>query len=220
MRILTHCRSEIGARAKNEDCAASYSGLFASAFVVADGVGGSPAGEVASRAASECLMKRWNRKLTVDAIATAFEETNRTMREISLHDRDLCGMRTTAAALFYRCGRVMCAHVGDSRICLFRKGKLRLQSADHTGTRGELLRALGGQEDYLPELSERLFVRRGDAFLLMTDGFWNNVPPSCMEEALRESETPEAWVDKLLAIHAAQQHEYQDNYTVYAGFFR
>lgn len=220
MKIMTVCRSGIGTRRNNEDAAAGVKSFGGSAFVVADGVGGSPAGEVASRIAVRTIAKRWNRRLRPGAVCESFERANAEIREISLHNRDRCGMRTTAAAVFYRFGRVICAHVGDSRVCLFHNGKLCFQTRDHVGPRGQLCRALGGKEDYLPEISDPLRVRRGDAFLVMTDGFWGNVPTEWMEETLKESGTPEEWVGKLLRIHANAAGEQQDNYTVYAGIFR
>lgn len=217
MKIRACLRSEIGPRKTNEDYAGRAEKLFARAFVVCDGVGGSPAGDVASRGACETLLALWKKSpsLSVDNIACTFEETNRIMREIAKGDRTLLGMRTTTAALFYRFGFVRTAHVGDSRVCLFRRGKLRMKTEDHVGRGGELTRALGGLDDYLPELGERMRVRRGDAFLLCTDGFWKGVSDAEMERTLKDAKTPEEWVEKLLAVHA----ELQDNCTLLAGFF-
>lgn len=222
MKLEACCRSEIGTREKNEDYAAKKVGVFTGAFVVCDGVGGSPAGEIASRGAAETLLKCWGKSpsLSVDSIATAFEETNRVMREIGREDREVCGMRTTAAALFYRFGYVRSAHVGDSRVYLFRKGRVYRKTKDHIGPRAELLRALGGEDQYLPELSEKIRVRRGDAFLICSDGFWGWVSDAEMESALNCAKSPEDWVEKLLAIHNAKKGEVCDNYTVFTGFFR
>lgn len=218
MKIVSCLRSEIGSREKNEDYAGRAGEYFARAFVVCDGVGGSPAGDAASHGACDTLLSLWKKSpsLSVDAVACAFEETNRIMREIGKRDRALLGMRTTVAALFYRFGFVRTAHVGDSRVYLFRRGKVWMKTNDHVGRGENLTRALGGMDDYLPELSERVRVRRGDAFLLCTDGFWKGVSDSEMERTLRESKTPAEWVEKLLAVRA----ETQDNYTVFAGFFR
>lgn len=222
MKLEAFCRSEIGTRQKNEDYAAKKTGVFTGAFVVCDGVGGSPAGEIASRGAAETLLKIWGKapSLSVDAIATAFEETNRVMREVAREDRAICGMRTTTAALFYRFGAVRFAHVGDSRAYLFRKGKIIQKTSDHIGPRAELMRALGGEEQYLPELSEKIRVRGGDAFLLCTDGFWGVVSDAEMESALSGAKSPEEWAEKLFLIHAAKKGEVCDNYTVFTGFFR
>ena len=217
MKIVSHSRSEIGTRSKNEDYVGRVQGFCTRAFVVCDGVGGSPAGEHASRGACETMLKLWkkNPALSVDKIATVFEETNRIMREIGKRDRALFGMRTTAAALFCRFGFVRCAHVGDSRVYLFRKNKVWMKTHDHVGRSEKLTRALGGADNYLPELSERVRVRRGDAFLICTDGFWKGVSDEQMEKTLRASKTPAEWVEKLLAIRS----DTQDNYTVSVGFF-
>ncbi|MBQ3054771.1 MAG: serine/threonine-protein phosphatase [Oscillospiraceae bacterium] len=221
MRIETYTCSEIGARETNEDYAASRQTFGRALFVVADGVGGSPAGDVASRGAVETLLATWKRspQITVDAIATIFESTNETMREHSLHRKELCGMRTTVAALFYRFGVVVTAHVGDSRVYLFRKNHLRFCTQDHVA-HGRLTRVFGSNDVYLPELSARMCVKKGDAFLLCTDGFWTNVTCEEIERALSESRTPQEWVERMLAVHGSVPTEHQDNYTVTAGFFK
>jgi len=221
MRIESYTRSEIGARETNEDYAASCKKFGRAAFAVADGVGGSPAGDVASRGAVETLLADWKQSpyITVDALATLFESTNQTMREHSRQREELFGMRTTVAALFYRFGTVVTAHVGDSRVYLFRGGRVRACTRDHV-EHGRLFRVFGSSDVYLPELSERYRVRRGDAFLLCTDGFWANVTAEEMERALKKSRTPKEWVEQLLCTHGSVPTEHQDNYTVTAGFFR
>ena len=221
MRIDVYTRSEIGARSTNEDYAAARKKFGCAAFAVADGVGGSPAGDVASRGAVESILSLWERtpRITADAIATAFETANQKMREQSLQHRELFGMRTTIAALFYRFGVVVTAHVGDSRVYLFRDGKLRHVTSDHTA-HGRLSRVFGSEDTYLPELSERFCVKKGDAFLLCTDGFWGNVPESDLTRTLCVSDTPKEWVERMLRIHDTVQAEHQDNFTLTAGFFR
>ena len=221
MRMKIYTRSELGARQTNEDYAMSYKGFGSAAIAVADGVGGSPAGDVASRGAVKTLLSEWKKspRITVDELASLFESVNDTMREESLRCDELRGMRTTVAALFYRFGVAVAAHVGDSRVYLFRDGRARFCTRDHVEN-GRLSRVLGSMDEYLPEVSERFCIQKGDAFLLCTDGFWANVTQEDMEGTLQMSRTPEEWVEQMLRIHGSVPTERQDNYTVTAGFFR
>ena len=104
--------------------------------VVADGVGGQIAGEVASRLAVETVddyfknLKRFsdiNRHLE-DAIVAA----NSSVYQASQENSQYRGMSTTMAITAIIDDRLYTAHVGDSRIYLFRNGKLRQISTDHT----------------------------------------------------------------------------------------
>lgn len=229
MKVVTYSYTAIGARRKNEDFAGHSPKRFGrAAWLVADGVGGGPGGAQASRGAVKTLVRMWEKKprLTVDRISSMFEVTNRLMRKHSLHDEGVRGMRTTVAALFYRFGHVISAHVGDSRVYLFRRGAVRYQSRDHRAEKtsprdvARLNRVLGDAQEYLPELSEKMKVRRGDAFLLCTDGFWENLTETEILRALRQSKSPREWVARMLTQHAKRVVENQDNTTVVAGFFK
>ena len=237
MKCLTHCYTNQGDRKKNEDFAAySYPGRTSGVWAVADGVGGAPGGEVAARVAVERALHAYIKQpaLTPDRLADVFLKTNTAIRTLAAKNEELCGMRTTLAVLCYHRRHIMTAHVGDSRVYLFRKGKWMYQTRDHSVTqlaleiggkrifadRGELTRAMGDPSDYLPELSEVFHVRRGDAFLLCTDGFWGNLSQADLEETLQQSDTPEAWMQALCARHQACWTERQDNLTAITGMIR
>jgi serine/threonine protein phosphatase PrpC len=136
-------------RPTNEDslCARPDLGLF----VVADGMGGHAAGEVASRLAVETIEGfieatgerlpdqtwpvAWNPELSAggNRLCAAFALANRRLAEEARRRLELRGMATTASAiLFDPAGESASAHVGDSRIYLLRGGELRRHTHDHS----------------------------------------------------------------------------------------
>jgi protein phosphatase len=143
-------------RPSNEDtyCAREDLGLF----VVADGMGGHAAGEVASRVAVEAVAafvqesadakgdQSWpfpfDPRISVDAnrLKCAFRLANRRIAEETATTEVLRGMATTASALLVSHSHATVAHVGDSRVYLLRGGILDQVTRDHSWV-GEQVRA-------------------------------------------------------------------------------
>jgi len=114
-------------------------------MIVADGMGGMAAGEVASRQAIATGLKliqnspKWGFKINKKEAREFFERVNlhlqeidRTLTELSYDDRRLFGMGTTLTAAYSVGVDVFIVHVGDSRAYLYRKGELRQLTKDHT----------------------------------------------------------------------------------------
>jgi serine/threonine protein phosphatase PrpC len=135
-------------RTSNED---SYStrpdvGLF----VVADGMGGHVAGEIASRVAVEAIEafieetagadknRTWpfpfdpSISLEANRLKAAFRLANRKIAAAIADSQELRGMATTASAVLFGNRRASVAHVGDSRVYVLRQGKLDQITADHS----------------------------------------------------------------------------------------
>lgn len=148
MQISWAARSHPGVRRRlNEDsyCARPDLGLF----VVADGMGGHTAGEVASRIAAEAIEAfvqettgidkndTWpfpfEPAMSLDAnrLKSAFRMANRRLATRMSSDQGLRGMATTATAILLRSAAVV-AHVGDSRAYLMRGGRMQRLTADHS----------------------------------------------------------------------------------------
>ncbi len=149
MRVSWAALSDPGLRrAGNEDtwCARSELGLF----VVADGMGGHAAGEVASRLAVESIEafaretasadghRTWpfpyDTSLTLNAnrLKAALLIANHRIAEAAADSSDLRGMATTACAVLVEEDAASVAHVGDSRVYLERAGELRQLTLDHS----------------------------------------------------------------------------------------
>ncbi|MBI2220463.1 MAG: serine/threonine-protein phosphatase [Acidobacteria bacterium] len=149
MRVSWAALSDPGLRRDvNEDtwCARPDIGLF----VVADGMGGHAAGEVASRVAVEAIEEFARESAAADRhrtwpfpydpaislngnrLKSAFRIANRRIAATSAGASELRGMATTACGVLVGNGAVSVAHVGDSRVYLLRGGELRQVTIDHS----------------------------------------------------------------------------------------
>lgn len=164
-------------------------------FLLADGMGGGPAGEVASYIAVTTAHETLKRLLgahgsekergrpLVDALAAAHSAVYRR----ALAEPALAGMGTTLEMVVLRGGNVSICHLGDSRVYLLRRGVLRQITTDdnyaaflaasgevpplrlHSAFRHILTQAVGTSDELIPEIHE-FDVERGDLFLMCSDG--------------------------------------------------
>jgi protein phosphatase len=200
LRIAGAMLSDVGrVRTLNEDAVAfvvpaddSTTDDKDSLLLVADGMGGHAAGEVASALASE-VVRRVFFSLTGEApdlLRNAFDAANEAILDYGQQHPESAGLGTTCTALAVRGGRIWLAHVGDSRAYLLRDGTLTQLSQDQTlvakmvrdgdMTAEEarisihsniILQALGTKPDVEPEIwTEGLPIAPGDAIILCTDG--------------------------------------------------
>ncbi len=199
-------------RASNQDSWLAESPLYG----VADGMGGHRGGETASRVALEVFQSAiGSREPDAEIIRIAVEAANRRVYDMSLRDESLQGMGTTMSMLWTGDGRLVIAHVGDSRVYRFRDGELKQMTDDHSFVaelvrknvitpemaknhphRNIITRAVG--VDPMVEvdvLQEEL--REGDAWLICSDGLHGMVEDAEMQQILSEL-TPEAAADRLL----------------------
>lgn len=196
-------------REHNED--AGFAGPYLQ--LVADGVGGAAAGEVASATTTYVVAALASghpdqdaASLLAEAVATARRELRRGIED----DSRRAGMATTLTALLVRGGRVVLAHLGDSRAYLFRDGALTRLSTDHTLVqllvdKGELapeqvrthplrnvvLHSVNAEEPDVPALSE-LDLVVGDRVLLCSDGLTDYVAEAELPAALAIADPDEA----------------------------
>ena len=116
-------------RQGNEDSAFAR----APVFVVADGMGGARAGEVASKIAIQAFEQGLpDTGSAEERLAARAREANERIHELSRSERELEGMGTTLTAAYLDDSEVAIAHVGDSRAYLFRDGKLKRLTKDHS----------------------------------------------------------------------------------------
>ncbi len=163
-------------RSRNEDAVRVEPGDRL--FVVADGMGGHPAGDVASALAVEVVCERLagldpeaGAAEAREAMRVAVAEAGRRIVEEGRRDPERRGMGTTLTALLLRDGRWSVGHVGDSRGYLVRDRELDQVTVDHTVFPGSntLTRALGTDDDPEPDVYQGE-LRDGDLFLLCSDG--------------------------------------------------
>jgi protein phosphatase len=176
-------------RANNQD--SGYAGRHL--FLVADGMGGHAGGDVASAIALKRIVESDKPYASAQdaefALQTALLAANTMLAETVFDHAELTGMGTTASALLRVGDQMALAHIGDSRIYLFRDGALEQISADHTFVqrlvdsgritqeeaavhprRSVLMRVLG-DVDSSPEIDTAVLdTRPGDRWLICSDG--------------------------------------------------
>jgi len=172
-------------------------------FVLADGVGGSEKGEVASRAAVEYLIAGFSEGSPSEGLSALLmrlaQEANVHIYQTGRsHSPGGTSMATTLVACAFRYDRLVVAHAGDSRCYLIRQHQARLLTRDHTvaqeqariglltakeasesSTRHVLSRSLGTDLFVNVETSD-IQVYPGDVLLLCCDGLYHSVPASEM----------------------------------------
>ncbi len=215
-------KSDVGmVRKDNED--SGYAGR--TLLVVADGMGGHAAGELASSTVVATLAELDSEELPAGDVLTALDDAMLTSAERITQfiqaDPSRSGMGTTLTAVLWRGGRIALIHVGDSRAYLVRNGHLSQISHDHTYVqtlvdagritaeearshpkRNLLLRAIDGTGVPEGETSIREALV-GDRYLLCSDGLSGVVPDPLIERVLSEVHDPTAAVTELVDLALA-----------------
>lgn len=199
-------------------------------YVVADGMGGHRAGEVASRVAIDELLVNAPRRVDIKALARAVRAANRAVIAGAENSRTRAGMGTTLTAAMVDGTHIAIAHVGDSRAYLLHAGVLRPITEDHSMVaalvrdgsiteedarfhpqRSVITRALGSDQNMLADTYE-LDASAGDRLLLCTDGLTAMLPDDYIAEILVSERDPGAAVAKL--VEAANRAGGYDNISV------
>ncbi|MGH3442897.1 MAG: PP2C family protein-serine/threonine phosphatase [Nitriliruptorales bacterium] len=186
-------------------------------FAVADGLGGHPAGDVASNVALERVDKvATGSALTGGAspgevLATSLQEAHEAVRGAAHEELGRTGMGTTAVVAHVEPSETEAwlAHVGDSRAYLLRDGQLRQVTEDHVGPFGGISQALGLDRVYPDTI--HLEVEAGDRLLLCTDGLTDMLNDGEIEELARDGSAQDA-VDAL--VQASLDRGGADNVTI------
>ncbi len=212
-------------RRSNEDAYLMRSPLF----MVADGMGGAKAGEIASGMAAEAFAEVDLRTPPAEALRQTIRAANARILERSRSDPEAAGMGTTVTAALMDDGTITFAHVGDSRAYLLREGALQRLSDDHSLVgelvrRGELsesdaehhpqrsviTRALGTGDDVeIDTFTVR--AHDGDVVLLCSDGLTTMVPEATIATLLA-AQAPAAAIARNL-VRAALAGGGEDNVT-------
>lgn len=218
-------------REHNED-AYGYC-LDAGVFVVCDGMGGAAAGEVASRLAVDAVMERLcaasspadRRRALERSIAAA----NRLVHTQGEGNVELRGMGTTLVAVAIQERSALIGHVGDSRCYLFRSGRLRRETDDHSlvdeqvrlghmsaadaersPLKNVITRAIGTQAAVEAEIAE-LPLESEDILLLCSDGLTREVPEARIAAVLAGTAVLQQRCQQL--VNAANDAGARDNVT-------
>jgi protein phosphatase len=226
--VETIVRTDVGRqRRSNEDSS------FASApvFVVADGMGGAQAGEVASQMVVEAFADGVPAEGTPEErLSMVVQRANKEIHERSRSEAASAGMGTTVTAAYLDEDSVALAHVGDSRAYLLRDGELSRLTEDHSLVE-ELLRGGKLTEEEALEHPQRSVITRalgiepiveidtwtyplrpGDVVLLCSDGLTSMLSEQQVQQVLVETQDLGEAGDRLIA--EANEAGGRDNITV------
>jgi len=193
-------------------------------FIVADGMGGHAAGEIASEMAVTLIsqglgsFKGVAQDEATARMVQAIKAANNAIFERTLSEHDKRGMGTTATALvLHGANRYLIGQVGDSRAYLMRDGVFHQLTKDHSYVQEQvdagyltpeqarthpyanvITRCVGASGDVLPDVFAGT-VRSGDVFLLASDGLTGMVEDDILHEIIKAGGVPDKWVDKMVA---------------------
>jgi protein phosphatase len=220
-------RTDVGRiRAHNEDSLLVAPPLY----VIADGMGGHAAGEVASELAVHTLENARITDTAPEALKDAVTEANSAIIKSAREGIGKVGMGTTLTAAVIVEDRLLIAQVGDSRAYLLQDGQLRRLTRDHSfvedlvcagkitaeearvhPSRSVITRALGSDPVVQPDLYE-VRVCASDRLLLCSDGLNSMLDAPTLRELLLENPDPQSAADAL--VEAANEAGGHDNVTV------
>jgi PPM family protein phosphatase len=210
-------------RSGNEDNFSVDASATRGIFIVADGMGGHAAGEVASEMAVQIVQRELapirdlDGEDVVQLVATALKRANRAIHDRTLTETDKQGMGTTVSALMVAGARYLIGQVGDSRVYLLRDGSLSQLTKDHSYVQEQvdagfltpeqaryhpysnvITRCVGAGQDVEPDIY-RGEARAGDLFLVASDGLTGMVDDRRLGQLLGSRAEPERKVQSLIA---------------------
>jgi len=188
-------------------------------FAVADGMGGHPSGEIASKSACEILLRDFLKKENKD-ITESFKRTFGKINQFLIYEGDsvdtLQGMGTTLSVVYIKDRMVHIAHVGDSRVYLLSGKEIKRLTEDHSfvgkmiknGMISEenaknhpkkniLYQAMGTKYDIKVQILKPFEIKRDDKILLCTDGLTDMVSEDKIQNILLENSAKDS-VNKLI----------------------
>ncbi len=203
-------------------------------FLVADGMGGAQAGEVASKTAADAFERDLPDGAPEKILRETIESANREIHELARSDPSRAGMGTTITAAMFNAAtdEVAIGHVGDSRAYRLRGGKLELLTRDHSlveemrrkgqitdaqaedhPQRSIITRALGPEAEVEVDV-QTVSALPGDVFLLCSDGLTTMIGERRIEGLLSDAPSLDAAVRAL--VDDANREGGRDNITAVA----
>ena len=234
--------SRQGKRENNEDSIRMKEKREANVFLVADGLGGHGAGEIASQATVSYGIHLFEVSDSYDTyLADLFENGQRRLLEMQREYHASEQMKTTLTALLICEGKATWAHIGDSRLYFFEGGRIKKRTLDHSvpqmlvksgeisdadirthPDRNRLLRVMGSEwnkNSY--ELSEAVYLTKETSFLICTDGFWEYITEEWMEDTLYRAKSVAHWLKMMERIVAENgRGKYMDNFSAIGVWIR
>ena len=229
-----------GNRPVNEDSIGFSVTPSMTGFFLCDGLGGHGMGD----AASQCAIKTFKEVLqnetdALQCLKSGFEEAQQAVLSEQLRLKADQKMKTTAVMLLMDAARLYVGHIGDSRVYLFAKTQVFLQTKDHSvpqqlveigeitpdqirhhPERSMLLKVIGTPWEGAPyELEKPIPLKKAEAFLLCSDGFWELITEEDMLRYMNQSRSASEWLDAMAeTVKKNGAGSDMDNYSAIAGF--
>lgn len=205
-------------------------------FVVADGMGGHAAGEIASQIAASTVeelvaSRQYSSDQLEDTLRAAAQEANSRIYETQRKRTEFAGMGSTLTILSFRDKMYYIAHVGDSRAYMLRQGSLEQLTRDHSlvwhlfesgvlrkeelsahPQKNLITRSIGPHPQVEVDL-ERGEAHEGDIYLLCSDGLTDVLTDDNIREILSENQRSAQQLGEAL-VNAANKGGGPDNITV------
>jgi serine/threonine protein phosphatase PrpC len=210
-------------RKGNEDNLYAGANEFRGLFIVADGMGGHAAGEVASEMAVQIVTRELNdvndlaRPDSASRVSEALRLANRAVHQRTVNEVDKLGMGTTATALLLSDTHYLIGHIGDTRVYLSRNGDLKQLTRDHSLVQEQvdagmitaeqarkhpqsnvITKCIGMASEIEPDIIAGDAVV-GDVFLVTSDGLTGMVDDRRIHQLLQSRAAPERIVIALIS---------------------
>lgn len=211
MKFTVYQDSLQGPRPHNQDRLAYSYSKDALLLVIADGMGGHRHGELAAQLAVKTLTDAFQTQATPTLLDPAkfltehIQLTHEAIERLMIAEDLLESPRTTIVAVIVQENTLYCAHVGDSRLYLFRDQRLQFRTEDHSlvqmlflkgqisqqemlthPERHKIYNCLGGNITPQIELAPTQNLHSGDILLLCTDGLWSALSDQEINEVLHD----------------------------------
>ena len=230
--------TNVGDRKVNEDSIGVFKNDSDYCFVVCDGLGGHGMGDVASGIVRDVFKDLFSK---MEDIVNFTGETLIAAQEVLMTEQTLQNekrkMKTTAVSLTTDGKTAYISHIGDSRLYAFSRGKVKFRTIDHSvpqmlalsrqikekeiryhPDRNLLLRVMGTDWDApMYELHEPVSLKKFQAFLLCSDGFWELIDEKTMCSLLKKSKSVEEWLNNMTEVVKQNgANKDMDNYSAIA----
>ncbi len=230
--------SRKGGRKVNEDRMGYCYTRGAGIFLLADGMGGHPQGEVAAQLALQAVSELFQKEAKPELadvgtfLSAALMAAHHRILRYAIEKGMFDSPRTTMVAAVVQAGAVSWIHCGDSRLYLVRQGELLARTLDHSFheqrqaekaglkvpalvNRNILFTCLGSPNKPVFELAGPIMLQQGDRMMLCSDGLWTSLSDTDIVDQLQSKAVSEA-VPELVDRALKRGGETSDNVTVIA----
>lgn len=230
--------TNVGSREINEDYVIYEQKNNSYVFVLADGLGGHGRGEEASKLVAEEMVNCFRASDDfINDMGEAFEYVQGKLLEMQREKFAKFEMKTTVVVLAINENEIRWGHIGDSRLYVMKKSKIKTRTLDHSvpqmlalakdikdkdirfhPDRNKLLRVMGvewGSNSY--ELSDIIRKKEKMSFLLCTDGFWELITEKEIENLHKKTDNSSEWINAMISVvESTGQGKDMDNFSVIA----